>query len=68
MMKLMTMHTALEINNVALKRLGSSWTGEAAEPEVHCASHENSMWETYRSDQRKLEAAKLLDYLNTIVL
>ena len=66
MMKLMTMHTALEINNVALKRLGSSWTGEAAEAEVHCASHENSMWETYRSDQIKLQARELLAYLNTL--
>ena len=65
-MKLMQKHTALEINNIALKRLGSSWTGEAAEPEVHCASHENSMWETYRSDQIKLQARELLAYLNTL--
>ena len=65
-MKLMQKHTALEINNIALKRLGSSWTGEAAEAEVHCASHEASMWETYRSDQIKLQARELLAYLNTL--
>lgn len=66
--KIMHQFTALQVNEIGRGRLKSSWTCLAADAAPYAEGMKEKAWETYRSDQRKVEAAKLLEYLNTIVL
>jgi hypothetical protein len=65
-MKIMQMHTALQINNAALRPVGSSWTPLASEPRPTAVGQEGVSWEAWRSDKRTIEAKELLDYLETL--
>ena len=65
-MKIMRLHTALEINNAALKPVASPWTPLAANASPTAVGQEGEAWETWRSDKRKVDARELLDYLETL--
>jgi len=67
-MKIVNMFNRLQCNNLGRLPVRSSWTGLAADAAPYAEGMKEKAWETYRSDQRKVEAAKLLEYLNTIVL
>ena len=65
-MKIMRMNTALQVNNAAHKRLGSSWSSQAAEPKPTAVGQEAIAWDTYREDLRIKEAHEVLAWLNTL--
>lgn len=65
-MKLMQMHSVMQVNNAAHKRLGSSWSSQAAEPRPTAVGQEAEAWDTYRTDMRIKEAHEVLAWLNTL--
>lgn len=60
------MNTALQVNNAAHKRLGSSWSNQAADAAPTAVGQEAVAWDTYRTDICVKEAHALLALLSTL--